>query len=209
LSRPEVTLIFPEQYDEVARVLARAFVGDPLLWAILPEPKDIKIRATRLEPMFAVALEIHRRQGLPVFGVLDKRRVVGAAVAGGVSRSTVAQLVAARLSQFPRLMAALGAGGTMRVLRARDELSRNHPAEPHIYLFSLGVDPDFQGQHFGKALLDHLAAIASKRELFGVFLETTKPSNVPYYQSAGYQVIGKLQPIGVEAWCMLQKRRIE
>ena len=106
------------------------------------------------------------------------------------------------------MIGALGWGGTLRALRLTDELLRNRPKEPHIYLNLLGVDPDYQRRHFGIALLDHLRELAALRSnLAGVYLETATEANVAYYTSAGYEVLGEIFPLGVRMWRMMQPRR--
>ncbi len=106
------------------------------------------------------------------------------------------------------MIAAAGWGGTMRAIRLGDELFRNRPAEPHIYLNLLGVDPDYQRRHFGIALLDHLRDLARMRSnLAGVYLETATEANVAYYVRAGYEVLGEIRPLGVRMWRMMQPRR--
>ena len=86
-------------------------------------------------------------------------------------------------------------------------LLKHRPAEPHIYLNVLGVEPDLQRRHFGVALLDYLRAQVSLRsDLAGVYLETATESNVAYYSHVGYRVIGEIRPLGVRLWRMLQPR---
>jgi ribosomal protein S18 acetylase RimI-like enzyme len=72
----------------------------------------------------------------------------------------------------------------------------------------LGVDPPFQGKHYGGALLDRLKLEASARpEIAGVYLETATEANVAFYGSKGYEVLGELYPIGVRTWRMYQRKR--
>src|SRR6266851_5397261 len=208
--QPLVSFIFPEHHPQAAIALGRAFVDDPIFWAILPAPADPTERASRIGRVFSVVLQIHRRQGLPLFGIIQDGKVVAAAVTEGSHRASVGQVITAGWPHVHRLIGAIGTGGTLRALRIMDDLSRNHPEQPHLYLGMLGVDPDYQKRHYGIALLDHLAPLAQARQhLAAVYLETSKLANVAYYRRAGYEVIGELSPLGVRTWRMLQPRRDE
>jgi ribosomal protein S18 acetylase RimI-like enzyme len=96
----------------------------------------------------------------------------------------------------------------VRALNLFSVLAENHPKEPHLYLQILGVDPPFQGKHYGGALLDRLKLEASVRpEIAGVYLETATEANVAFYSSKGYEVLGELYPLGVRTWRMYQRKR--
>ena len=110
--------------------------------------------------------------------------------------------------QMPRMVRAIRWGGIVRALNLFSVLAENHPREPHLYLQLLGVDPQFQGKHYGSALLDRLKLEASARpEIAGVYLETATEANVAFYSSKGYEVLGELYPIGVRTWRMYQRKR--
>jgi len=206
--KPSVSFVLPEQHEQAAVALGKAFADDPVMWAILPQPTNITERPPILTRVFSTLMQAHRRQGLPVFGVVDSGKVVGAAIVEGSQRPGLIELLTSSWSVFPRMFGILGACGAMTGVRIMDELGRNHPAEGHIYLQILGVDPDFQKRHYGVALLDHLNAMVWPRpEVAGVYLETATPANVPYYQRAGYEVVGELMPAGVKIWRMFQRKR--
>jgi ribosomal protein S18 acetylase RimI-like enzyme len=105
------------------------------------------------------------------------------------------------------MLAAVGSGGTLRAIRLGDEIGKNRPHEPHLYLSMIGVDPQHQGRHYGIALLEHLNTMASVRpDLIGNYLETATERNVAYYERAGYQVLGEMKPLGVRMWRMMRPR---
>ena len=51
--RPRVSILFPNQYDEAAGVLGRAFVDDPLIKAIIPPGVSAEERVRRMSGFFA------------------------------------------------------------------------------------------------------------------------------------------------------------
>ncbi len=206
--KPRVSLIFPEQYKQASIALGRAFINDPPLVAVLPDVTDPALRAARLTDVFRSALAVQRRMGEPVFGVLHEGRVVAAAVTEGASYTSFASFIAMGLPQIPRMVGAVGWGGLRRAMQLTEVLARNHPREPHLYLNFLGVDPDYQGSHFGTALLEHLRdAVAQRTDLAGVYLETATAANVAYYSARGYEVLSEIYPLGVRMWRMFQRRR--
>ena len=205
---PLVTVVYPEQHDQAAISLGRAFVNDPTFKAILPDIAEPVARAEHLADLFRVILAIERRNGQPVFGIVDSGRVVGAAITEGVGHPGVFSTLVGGLGQMPRMVRAIGFGGIVRALNLFSVLAENHPKEPHLYLQVLGVDPPFQGKHYGGALLDRLKLEASARpEIAGVYLETATEANVAFYSSKGYEVLGELYPIGVRTWRMYQRQR--
>ncbi len=94
-------------------------------------------------------------------------------------------------------MAALGA--LMAELTMPDEapavfeqMSEQHPQNPHWYLPFIGVDPAAQGQHVGSTLLVASLALVDEEGL-PAYLESTNPRNVPLYERFGFRVLGEIQ----------------
>jgi ribosomal protein S18 acetylase RimI-like enzyme len=207
-SWPRVALVFPEHYADAATVLSRAFVDDPLINALVPEPREPVARALRLARLFAVVLKLQRGDGQPVFGVFEAGHLIAAAVVEGTMHASGAATVASGLLSLPMLVRAVGWGGVRRSIQLVDSLTRNHPPQPHLYLNILGVEPSFQGRHCGVAILNHLRELVETRsDLEGVYLETATEVNVAYYTRNGYEVIGEFYPLGVRMWRMFQSRR--
>ena len=73
--------------------------------------------------------------------------------------------------------------------------------EPHWYTMVVGVDPAFQGQGLGRALLQPVMDKA-KSEGLPVYLETAQPKNVSFYKKLGFQVLRELKEptSGLDLW---------
>lgn len=204
---PHVSVVFPEQYEQTAVALGRAFIDDPPLKAILPDVVEPVARAARLTEMFRGLLGIQKRTGQPVFGVIADGKIVAAAITEGTNTTSSGGTVVNGIGQIPTMVRGLGWGGMIRGMQLMDALLRNHPPEPHLYLNFLGVDPDYQRKHLGTALLAHLRDIARERnDLAGVYLETATEANVAYYSGKGYQVLSEIYPLGVRMWRMFQRK---
>ncbi len=205
---PIVTAVYPEQHDQAAVSLGRAFIDDPAFKVILPDITEPVARAEHLADLFRAMLAVERRTGQPVFGVVYEGRVVAAAMTEGMGHPGLLGLIATGLGQTPRMVRGVGWGGIVRALKMFGLLANHHPEEPHLYLQVLGVDPAFQGKGYGKALLDRLALEAGVRpEIAGVYLETGTEANVAFYSSMGYEILGELYPLGVRQWRMYQRKR--
>jgi ribosomal protein S18 acetylase RimI-like enzyme len=206
--RPTASIIFPEQYREAARALGRAFINDPPIKVLLPEPQDPVERARLLTIFFETLLGMQRQMGEPVLGVVMDDKVVAAAVLEGAGGVSIPSIILKGVFRLPGMLQSLGLGGMMRGVQLQGELLKHHPHEPHIYLNFLGVDPDYQRHHCGSVLIEELRRLAALRSsLSGVYLETATEANVAYYQARGYEVLGEIYPLGCKMWRMLQRKR--
>ena len=87
------------------------------------------------------------------------------------------------------------------------EIGKNHP-EPHYCLELMGTDPAQQGRGLGAALIEPMVERADD-EGVGMYLESSKESNVPYYKRFGFKVTRELQHRrnGPSMWLMWREQR--
>ena len=76
-------------------------------------------------------------------------------------------------------------------------------AEPHWYLWALGVEPDSQGRGIGTALLQPVLKQAAA-DGSPCYLETQTERNVRFYRRQGFEVLLDVEVpgIGLRLWCM-------
>ena len=92
------------------------------------------------------------------------------------------------LSLFPAIVRFTSLSGLSRVDAFRKAADLHHPKDrPHFYLMTIGVDPKFQGQGLGSALLEATLAKIDAKGLPS-YLESSSPKNVPLYQRHGFVV---------------------
>ena len=77
--------------------------------------------------------------------------------------------------------------GTVKVLSREQLIKKHHPAGNMFYLWFIGVDTDFQRAGIGRQLLQELLHKSSTMQR-SVYLETSTPENVPWYQRSGFEV---------------------
>ncbi|TDD28575.1 GNAT family N-acetyltransferase [Actinomadura sp. KC06] len=184
-SPPAVREAAAPDVAEIAAVLGRAFDDDPVWSWLLPDEAS---RVRRLSGLFGIML---RRVHLPHGGT---------ELAGRDARTEAAALwdppghwrvpLRVQAAQALPLLRVLGAR-TPASLRALSAIENHHPQEPHWYLAVLGTDPPAQGNGLGAALL---RSRLDRCDADGVpaYLESSKESNVPYYERFGFKVTREL-----------------
>jgi GNAT superfamily N-acetyltransferase len=168
--------------DSLAGTLARAFLDDPLLCHLL---RDEATREEKLPPLFKLLFKL----GLP-HGACDVTGgYEGAALWRPPNRWHIP--IWQYLTNGAAFLGIFGAGGAAHVMGAMDFIEQRHPHEPHWYLQAIGTDPDKQGKGYGGVLMRHrLAVVDAAGE--PAYLESSKPSNIPIYQSFGFELTGEI-----------------
>ncbi len=103
-----------------------------------------------------------------------------------------------------RLLLIAGTGYS-RALRLGEAIEKQNPKQPHWYLAILGTEPEAQGRGIGSALLQPILERCDKQGATA-YLESSKQSNIPFYQQRGFEVIGEISvPDGPTVWPMLRR----
>ncbi|MFF2267409.1 GNAT family N-acetyltransferase [Cellulosimicrobium cellulans] len=186
-----VTHAAAEDLSQAAHVLARAFIDDPVMTAIV---RPGGYRERRLQQLFLAML----RSGPHPAGVVDIARdraggeILGVAAweAPGATRgATKRQLVHA-----PLFVSALGAAGLLRAIAVARRLAKHRPARPHWYLGEIGVAESARGKGVGTALLrSRLEAI--DRTQHSAYLESSTPQNRRLYKRFGFEEHSSIEGI--------------
>jgi GNAT superfamily N-acetyltransferase len=169
----------------VSLVLARAFRDDPVHRWILPGEFDWALAS---DAFFAMVM----RDMLRHESVFTTEVCEGAAL--WIPPYPAAATLRERLAMAARWYVALGRRASeVGVQLARIE--RAHPPEPHWYLAVLGIDPRHQGRGLGSALLGPILARCDADRV-PAYLESSKRSNVPFYERHGFRLLGELAIAG-------------
>ena len=181
----------------IRRVVAQAFVDDPLLEWIFPDA------STRLEctaawmGLFVEEYLLHCR--------VDTVEVGGEVVAAALWRiPNAAPMPYPELPSIPGLLGALvGSERQLRLGQAMRALSAAHPSYPYAYLQFLAVAPSHQGRRLGREVVQPGLDAASDARL-PAYLETTNRRNLSFYLSMGFEVTNHftLDDDGPETWCL-------
>ena len=195
-AQPVITRAAEGRREPAARVLARAFRDNPLNVAVIGSADPARRLRCNLHGMRA-SLASAGRHGEALVAS-HGGRVAGGLLAvppGAYPLPAPGLLVQARclLGQGWRVATRWG--------EVFDALRPHHPAAPHWYLGTLGVDPALQRRGIGAALL---RAWIERVDLSraAAYLETDRESNLPFYAHVGFEPAGRIEVLGVPVWRM-------
>ncbi|MEW6433149.1 MAG: GNAT family N-acetyltransferase [Myxococcota bacterium] len=171
-----------------ASVLGHAFAGDPAFRHALP---DDARRVAQLTWLCARVMRFVELSGGRVDVAGDGPRAVALwAPVTRAWREPLGRLVRSGLAATPFV---LGLGAVRRLAALGRVTGALHAAlapVPHDYLLQLAVAPGEQGRGLGSALLRE-GLERSSRAGRAVWLETTNPANVAFYERHGFEVAGR------------------
>lgn len=182
------------EHPDVTALVARAFADEPF-WRWVTHGQ-----AARREHF--AALTVHGL-AVPHGVVLVAPALTCAALV--LEPGVLPQPVRGALPQLPGLARSTGLRHLPLVLRQLLRIEHLHPAEPHLTLLVLGVDPEHHGLGLGGAALRAVAARADARGL-PVHLETSTPRARALYRRHGYADRDELVLAGggPPVWTMLR-----
>jgi len=167
-------------------MMARAFHDDPLMAWIFPDPQ---VRRRRLPRFFAASM---RGTGLRHEGT--EVMLVGGQIAGCATWLPPQAWIPPLWQQLIALP------GYIRTLGSRLGVASEsyglmqtlHPRSAHWYLAGIGTDPPLQGTGIGTALM---RSRLDRLDTAGIpaYLESSKESNVPFYERLGFRVTRELR----------------
>ncbi|GGP92997.1 GCN5-like N-acetyltransferase [Streptomyces griseomycini] len=180
----------------ISRTLARAFDDDPMMRWFFPDDAS---REASLDRYFST---IFTRQYVR-HGVCER---TGAAAAFWTPSEAQDKAVpdAETVQELRNIL-----GDRAQLFgEAVETAARHTPREPHWSLAVIGADPAARGQGHGAALLRSGLAKADAAGM-PVHLESSKPSNLPFYEHFGFTVREELRLPGggPTLWAMWREPR--
>jgi ribosomal protein S18 acetylase RimI-like enzyme len=172
--------------DPISETLGRAFFDDPMMCHVLP---DESTRPQKMPRLFKLMFKL----GLP-YGACD--------VTNGFEAVALWRPPGKWHIQFHQyithgaeFLGVFGVRGALHVMSVMDFVEKHHPKEPHYYLQAIGTDPAKQGKGFGGVVMRRHLAIADAARM-PCYLESSKDTNIPIYQSFGFAVTSEIRPPG-------------
>jgi ribosomal protein S18 acetylase RimI-like enzyme len=184
--------------DPLAASMARAFHDDPLICFIL---RDEATLAEKMPRLFKLLFKL----GLP-HGACD---VTEGYEAAALWRPPSEWEIPwwQYITNGAEFLGIFGLGGARQVTGVMDVIEKQHPHEPHWYLQAIGTDTAKQGKGFGGVVIRRGLAKADAAGM-PAYLESSKETNIPIYQSFGFQVTGEIKlPNGPTLWPMWRNAR--
>jgi ribosomal protein S18 acetylase RimI-like enzyme len=180
-----------EQRDAAARVLARAFITNPVNIAAFGAPNFVSNEA-----FFRAALPMMKGQQLVA---VDGSQILG--VIHWVHSTKCQSSGAEKLRMIPAMVKGLGLLSSVKVGSWMAAWSKRDPPEPHIHLGPIGVAPEAQGRGVGRRLMERYCEELDRAAIAG-YLETDRPENVDFYKRFGFRLVETGPVLGVDNYFM-------
>jgi ribosomal protein S18 acetylase RimI-like enzyme len=183
---PPEHVIRQAQYSDVPMLtltLAAAFENDPVAkFCIRTDAR----RQWAMRIGFKKALDLYQRYGLTF--------IAGNGAGASIwTRHDQWQLTFwQECSLIPLYIRVCGIDRFTRLGRGFDAMKSHHPAEPHYYLYLLGVHPNHQSKGLGSALLRAMLERCDCEQM-PAYLEASSSANIPFYRQHGFRVIREFQ----------------
>jgi len=190
------------EFGAAAQVLGRGMCDNPANLRVF-QISDKQRRGQSLTRFFRVVLDGLYRRGL-VLGAFRSDTLMGVC---GVSRPGFCQpTTIEKLCIVPVVACGNPLGTTVRMLKWAADWARRDPPNLHWHVGPVVVDPVFQSQGVGGAML---AAFCASIDQYAAhaYLETDKCRNVRFYQRFGFEVTAQAEVLGVTNWFMSRAPR--
>jgi len=89
----------------------------------------------------------------------------------------------------------IGLSRISKVLKRESSIEATQPNEPFLYVWFIGVDPEFQGKGEGSKLFKSVLSMAKEKDL-PVCLETSTERNFKWYENFGFSVYASSAQFG-------------
>lgn len=165
----EIRVATPDRVDDLAALLARAFVDDPMI--VWPYGEN---RVELVTTFFKAFDDRMADQGW-LWEAGD-----GEGVAAWIPPGSEQVMM-----DIDRAVRPILAETRARHSEMWDWIADQFPAEPSWYLDHVAVEAERRGNGTGVALIEHGLAFA-RRDGTPAFLETARPGNVGYYERRGF-----------------------
>lgn len=192
-----VEALSPDERGAVVDVLTASFWDYPVMrYALADSGQGYETHVRALHGFFCDA---RFSRGWPVLGIREDGGVQAVVL---LSEPVVTPRPVDLQAAYHDLATTIGQGALDRLNQYEELSSVAEPGVPYYFVGMLGVMPGHQGRGMGRVLLDHVADMAAGHPTAeGVCLATEDPRNVPFYERAGYRVLGHTHIQGMESWC--------
>jgi GNAT superfamily N-acetyltransferase len=196
-----ITAAAPSDVTQAVDCLAAAFAEDPITGFLLQSGPDYRERVTWF---FSLLMRARIALDMPVLLARGGAGIHGAAMGYTTARPTWPRSNTEDWETFEK-----ATPGLSERIALYDEIAeKSKPLAPHYYLGVIGIIPAMHGLGLGRQLLNSFCDLSAGDTLSsGVYLETANPSNVRFYERAGFKETGRGRLGSANLWCMFLAHR--
>lgn len=199
----QITAATPADIEQAVHCLAAAFAQDPITGFLLQAGPAYRERVTQF---FSLLMRARMALGMPVLVARGASSLDGAAMGYKTQCPPWPKAIADEWNRFEQAIP----GFTDRMAAYDAVAEKFKPSAPHYYLGVIGADPSKHGLGIGRQLLGSFCRLSAADPLSsGVYLETANPSNVGFYERAGFEVTGQGALGKANLWCMFLRHERE
>jgi ribosomal protein S18 acetylase RimI-like enzyme len=192
----KITTASHSDIDESVACVATAFAQDPITGFLLQTGQGYRERVTQF---FSLLMRARIALKMPVFVARGAQGIDGATMGYSTVRSEWPVGLTEEWVRFENSIP----GVTDRMAIYDEVAKKFKPSAPHYYLGVIGTDPSSQGSGIGTQLLKAFCEVSASDPLSsGVYLETAQPSNLRFYERAGFTETGRGNLGDATLWCM-------
>ena len=188
-----------DEHAAAAAAAARAVQDDPASVACYGD--EPLVRLARTHSLF---VDLFTRLTVPQYGALAGTCVLGVAGIVGPGACVGAMMAPYAAEVLARPEPPLGDPARPAVLWATWAL--HDLAEEHWHIGPVGIEPGYQGRGIGRAVMEALCADLDAHARVG-WLETNRERNARFYAALGFEVVDRVEALGVPSWFMRRDPR--
>lgn len=191
-----------DQIKPASKVYSRAFQDDPGFIYSIPDSFE---RENKLHYLYEFVIRYGFSYG-EVYATSPNLEGVATWLPYWESETSLERQNRCGLREIPSKMGIEFVIKFMPIENYYSSLHKRHANFPHTYLYSVAVDPFYQGKGFASILLRAKFAEIDKQKL-PCYLETFTEKDASIYQHFGFEVIeeGIIPGTKVPIWAMLRK----
>ena len=190
-----------ERIGDAVALLQRTFMHDPIFCHFFPDPAS---RSSVFTAFFGMIVNTHIQFG-HVYRAERDGAIIGAAVWRPPDAGDPTEQDRELENEALKNVRAIDPIASDRLTAGFGRLQAGHPADPHWYLFFVGVAPSCRGQRVGEQLLTPVLHAADAAGTL-CYLETPFPRTHAFYQRLGFKMRSEENPFtgAPPVWTMIR-----
>lgn len=187
-----------DDVSELAAITADAFRDDPFVNWMLKSQKH------KLQMYTTLAKNVYAPRGF--CQIYEENGEGQAATMWMMPGGNIKESFLGSLSLMKTFAMDAGVSGMKRGFFTGQAMEKQHPKEPHVYLFTVGVRGAARGRGLGRQMIEPVLAACDESGTMA-YLENSNPANERVYNSLGFEHLAVIEPMAGSVTLQAMKRR--